>query len=282
MVIRSPFCSALVAVLLCAGCRTQPSGPVAGKPADQASLPKGPPYGLEQDLSRAAERGDIQRVRSLVAKGVSIHARDDGWQRTPLHFAAEAGHREIAEFLIAAGADVNARDPDNTTPLHLAAHCGRKGMVELLLASGADVNARGGMCGWTPLQEAADGRCFEAAMELVDARWPDANDINDLSGLQEKFAAELAAEVTQILLKHGADVRARDECGGTVLFSAFIGGSLPVIDVLLAHGVDPDAKEDGLPALHQAMRCWRNDALPVLLERGAILLVLIRCRGGRS
>lgn len=265
MIIRSLFYSGLVVILLCAGCGTRPSGPVAGKPADQASLQKGPRYGLERDLSSAVGEDDLQRVRSLIAKGASVHGGDNGWQ---LHLAAEAGHCEIAECLIAAGADVNARDPGNTTPLHLAIHYGRKAMVELLLASGADVNARG-VFGQTPLQEAVEGEYVDPAMELVYARWPDANDTNDLSGLHDKLAAELAVEITQILLKYGADVRIRDEYGGTVLSSAFIGGSLPVIDVLLAHGVDPDGKEAGLPALSQAMRCWCNDALPLLLERGA-------------
>jgi ankyrin repeat protein len=37
-----------------------------------------------------------------------------------LHRAAEKGHKEIAELLIAAGADLNAKDDDGTTPLDMA------------------------------------------------------------------------------------------------------------------------------------------------------------------
>ena len=40
---------------------------------------------------------------------------------TPLHAAAVEGYKEIAELLIAKGADVNAKDDDGATPLDLAA-----------------------------------------------------------------------------------------------------------------------------------------------------------------
>ena len=37
--------------------------------------------------------------------------------RTPLRFAAEQGHNEIAELLIAGSAEVNAKDNNGKTPL---------------------------------------------------------------------------------------------------------------------------------------------------------------------
>jgi ankyrin repeat protein len=40
--------------------------------------------------------------------------------RTPLHWAADKGHKEIAELLIAEGADVNAKTADGETPLDWA------------------------------------------------------------------------------------------------------------------------------------------------------------------
>ena len=43
---------------------------------------------------------------------------DDGW--TPLHKAAWEGHTEVAELLIAEGADVNAKRWDGATPLDWA------------------------------------------------------------------------------------------------------------------------------------------------------------------
>ena len=44
------------------------------------------------------------------------------YERTPLHEAAMEGHREIVELLIAAGADVNAKNNWGWTPLFESLH----------------------------------------------------------------------------------------------------------------------------------------------------------------
>ena len=51
-------------------------------------------------------------------------------------------HKEIAELLIANGADVNVKNDFGPTPLHWAADEGHKEIVELLIANGANVNAK--------------------------------------------------------------------------------------------------------------------------------------------
>ena len=99
----------------------------------------------------AARNGDLAGVQAELDKGVDVDESDDSWPgMTPLHYAADEGHTEVVELLIANGADMNAKDEDESTPLHLAAYWGGKDIVELLIAAGADVNAKNNWIG-TPL-----------------------------------------------------------------------------------------------------------------------------------
>ena len=61
---------------------------------------------------------------------------------TALMWAAFDGQKEIAQMLIDAGADVNAKDADGSTVLMHAVSGGERETVKLLLDAGADVNAR--------------------------------------------------------------------------------------------------------------------------------------------
>ena len=59
-----------------------------------------------------------------------------------MHRAAGAGFKSVVDALLAAKADVNARNERGWTPLHSAAEQGFKSVAEALLADKADVNAR--------------------------------------------------------------------------------------------------------------------------------------------
>ena len=103
--------------------------------------------GGETPLLWAARFGQSQVAELLIAEGADVNVKDDAWGFTPLGYAVSRGHKESTELLIAEGAEVNAKDSDGSTPLHYAA---TKEVAELLIAEGADVNAKD-VNGYTPL-----------------------------------------------------------------------------------------------------------------------------------
>ena len=122
--------------------------------------------GPEPSIHEAAAEGNIKLVKQHLVEGVDVNAKyKDGW--TPLHMAAEGGHREIVDLLIAKGADINATagaggDGEGWTPLHEAAEGGHKKVVELLILKGADINVKNGD-GRTPLDLAIKHKNAEIA-----------------------------------------------------------------------------------------------------------------------
>jgi ankyrin repeat protein len=112
--------------------------------------------GASIDVFNGAIAGRLDRVQQLVETNKSLAKAysKDGW--TALHLAAFFGHKEIAQAMLNAGAEVNAvtKNAMQNQPLH-AATAGRHGaIVELLLQHGANPNARQ-HGGWTALHAAA-------------------------------------------------------------------------------------------------------------------------------
>ena len=106
-----------------------------------------------ESLRRAAARGQLDDVRGLLSRGVSVDIADDSG-RTPLIEAAANGHAAVIDALLRHGADVRARDRYGDTALHVAVREGNSLAVDGLLAAGADVNAADAN-GNTPLMAAA-------------------------------------------------------------------------------------------------------------------------------
>ena len=66
---------------------------------------------------------------------------EPGTTQTPLAGVAYKGYAEIAELLLAHGANVEGASPDGKTPLMMAAMFNRTAIVDLLLAHGANIDA---------------------------------------------------------------------------------------------------------------------------------------------
>lgn len=93
------------------------------------------------ELMEAAANADTEAVKSLLAKGVDVNAKDDVGS-SALIVAASGGHIEIVRLLLDAGADVNTRDKYGRTALSEARHDNDVAVIHTLLDNGADPNTK--------------------------------------------------------------------------------------------------------------------------------------------
>ena len=91
-------------------------------------------------LTEAAKHGDRENVLDALGRGADANSVTDRW--TPLFWAAQEGHTEIAGLLLDAGANVNFTDSEGFTPLKQAVGESHLATVELLLLRGADIHHR--------------------------------------------------------------------------------------------------------------------------------------------
>ena len=102
--------------------------PVSPRQAARAELDK---RGIEYTAHAfvdAAGKGRLEVVRLFVESGMSVDATS--WGQTALHSAASRGHLSVVEFLVGAGADLEARDDWGQTPRYWAALRGHTDVVE--------------------------------------------------------------------------------------------------------------------------------------------------------
>lgn len=93
-------------------------------------------------LVEAAESQEWAHVIALTAVGRDVNLRARGNGRTALHYAAGYGEVEVADVLLRAGAEVNARDRAGMTPLSWACLKGQTDVVGMLLKVGMRWRAR--------------------------------------------------------------------------------------------------------------------------------------------
>jgi len=97
-----------------------------------------------ESIHEAVQKGDLQDVKRHLNRGAALNSRDENGC-TPLHIAAFYGQKEIAEFLISKGADINAVAPWIGTALTIAKEKiaesvtkqSQQNMIELLEKHGA-------------------------------------------------------------------------------------------------------------------------------------------------
>jgi ankyrin repeat protein len=161
-------------------------------------------HGVELELHEAAATGHLERVKHFVEKDPALAKSysPDGFPVFAL--AAVFGHKEVAEYLLEKGAEVNAAATNGTgyNALTGAVASGHTLIVSWLLANGAEPNYRYG-AGYSPLLTAA---------------------------------ANGHLGIVSILIASGADLHAKTNDGKTALSFAQERGHAEVVEFLRNHG----------------------------------------------
>lgn len=188
------------------------------RPSEILSQGKVDPNELDDALGYAACGDDPSAVQALLAAGASVNAADQSGY-TPLMGAINNRRIANAKILIDAGAEVNARIPENgDTPLILPLYYKRDSSeaVSLLLAKGANPNTTNSV-----------GR---SALMLATFGQP--------------------SSVVEALLQAGANVNAQDRNGNTALMAAVEYNNVEAVKLLLkAHANRALRNKDGQTAL---------------------------------
>ena len=100
-------------------------------------------YEPQENLRRFARYGNATKLKELLSSGelLNINCRTGVLRTTPLHLAAEYGHKDVVKILLEAEAIVEKVDTYGWTPLQRALSNGHNDVVKVLLNKGANPNA---------------------------------------------------------------------------------------------------------------------------------------------
>lgn len=218
---------------------------------------------LDEAASYAARNGRTEALEWLLDRGADLHG--EPYFGTPLHWAACGGHAETVRRLIARGADVNRRGrfgaEGGLTPLHAAVWHGQLESVRVLVAAGADPSLPdpryfsppwgwAGFFGHAEVKDyllplaarvdlfaAATLGDIESARALLTRDPAAANPEGFYASPLSQAAGNGHAALVELLLKHGADLNARDAgTGQTPLDRALASGHTAIAEDLRRAG----------------------------------------------
>jgi ankyrin repeat protein len=181
----------------------------------------------------------------------------------PLMLAATNGSEPMIAALLKAGANVNAALPNGQTALMTAARTGGLAAVNALLSAGASVEAVHVAKGQTALMWSIAQQHADVTRVLIEhGAKIDAHSASGFTPLL--FAArEGDVETTQLLLTKGVDINESSQEGATPLMVATARGHVDLALFLLDRGASPDgnARVLGYTPLHWAVMTFENNPI---------------------
>ena len=191
-------------------------------PTEKGNLEKGM-SGATEPLSRselcsASREGDVEKVRSLLAQGCSVHESSEDLvdhERDAFLLAALNGRLDVLKLLLEHNCDVSKRDRDGRTALHLICRDPEikpkpviESLVILLLDHGVPLEAK--------------NRCRATALSA--------------SAYNGKIS------IAECLLDHGADIHCANNDGFTTLHLAAQEGHHEVVALLISKDAPLEAR----------------------------------------
>lgn len=117
------------------------------------------------DIHTAVLTGNQEALKQHIAAGSNLNEKDPYGGSSPLISAALFGKTAEAKILLDAGADINFQNNDGSTALHTAAFFCRPEIVEMLLQKGADRTLKN-KYGATPYKNVSGS--FEETKKVYD------------------------------------------------------------------------------------------------------------------
>lgn len=236
----------------------------------------GPPAHCQEfvgeELLLAVKRGDLTLVSELSERSTDNQLVDyrDSSGNTLLHWAARWQRLELARWLIANGAEINAVNDLDATPLICAT--GQLDVTRLLVEMGAtiDVQTKGGM---TPLLSAASR---PDNLEVVKYLVSQGADVNKVVG--NRVALELASgnndlAMARFLVEQGAIVNPKVRTAP--ILTAAWRGDVQLVKYLIDQGADVNVratpKKRVERPLNLAFYGQNPEVAKLLIDRGADL-----------
>lgn len=167
-------------------------------------------------LHIAASREDVEVIKLLLVNGANVNAlRGANYRQSSLDIAVTGDSGESVRLLITNGASLQTRMAgEGGTLFHLWSGKGSQSVADQLLLAGCDIDAKDHDCK-TPLHNAASP--LPAVQWMLDHKANVNAQANDGKTPLHLAVIRGNKAVIQCLLDHGADVNAEDKSGKTPL-----------------------------------------------------------------